>query len=71
MKAVVIEESTAKEYLDYGTVVIIILAVFNVLYLIEFIYTKIILSIFEFLQKKAAKPLSHPSSNVYYYPKKK
>jgi len=47
-----IEESTANEYLDYGTVAIITLAVFNGLYLIEFIYTKIILSIFEFLKKK-------------------
>ena len=47
-----IEESTANEYLDYGTIVIIILVIFNGLYLIEFIYTKIILSIFEFFQTK-------------------
>ena len=51
-KAVVIEESTAREYLNYGTVVLILLAIFNGLYLIEFFYAKIILNIFEFINKK-------------------
>ena len=59
-----IEESTANEYLDYGTAAIIILAGFNGLYLFEFIYTKVILIIFEFLQKKFKKSECLASSDV-------
>lgn len=45
-KAVAIEESTAKEFIDYGYFALILLAIFNALYLIEFISIKIIGTIF-------------------------
>jgi len=48
--AVLIERSTAREYLYYGNLVLILLVIFNGLYLIEFIYTKIILKIMKFLK---------------------
>jgi len=54
-KTGVIEESTAREYLSYGNVVLILLAIINGLYLIEFFYTKIILRIFEFVKSKQKK----------------
>ena len=56
-KAVVIEESTAREFLNYGNIVLILLAVFNGLYLIEFIYAKIFFNIFTFIKSKLARPI--------------
>lgn len=61
-KSTVLPEADVKSFLQYGTAVIIILLLFNSLYLCEFVWVQVVCRIMDFFAKKNARANAKYSS---------